>query len=284
MGIPFTKYCKASYNQLMHSISTMENSTRFERLPRLQTAYEYLHRVAFSVKGVRSVLDILAGDTICIMGNPKFTNLVLTRLCVSCLLPRRHGGLGIYNSSSSVFILDAGNCTDVYQYITFMKQCGLDIKIALQRIVLSRLFTIYQLVNSILYELPKIIQEFNAKIVVISDLLHMFVNNPQLHTNEVETLLKEIGNSLYKITKRSNILLLTSLCSTNNNNDQLHDLSSNFLHLFNKGIEIVENKTNDRLKLRILDKHSIPFQDLVIRKQVGLSIEDLLAVPIQSEN
>ncbi len=166
-----------------------------------------------------------------------------------------------------------------------MKQCGLDIKKSLQRIVLSRLFTIYQLVNSILYELPKFIQEFNVKIVIISDLLHMFVDNPQIHTNEVETLLKEIGNSLYKITKRNNILLLTSLYLTSNNNDQSYDLSSNFLHLFNKGIEIVENKTNDRLKLKILDKYSIPFQDLVIRKQVSLSIEDLLVVnPIQSEN
>lgn len=269
----------------MHSISTIENSTRFGRLPSLQTAYEYLYRVAFSVKGVHSALDILAGDTVCIIGNPKFTNLILARLCVSCLLPRRHGGLEIYNSSSSVFILDAGNCTNVYQHITFMKQCGLDIKKALQRIVLSRLFTIYQLVNSILYELPKFIQEFNVKIVIISDLLHMFVDNPQLHTNEVETLLKEIGNSLYKITKRNNILLLTSLYPTSNNNDQSYDLSSNFLHLFNKGIEIVENKTNDRLRLKILDKHSIPFQDLAIRKQVSLSIEDLLVVsPIQSGN
>jgi hypothetical protein len=269
----------------MHSISTIENSTRFGRLPSLQTAYEYLYRVTFSVKGVHSALEILAGDTVCIIGNPKFTNLILARLCVSCLLPRRHGGLEIYNSSSHIFILDVGNCTNVYQHITFMKQCGLDIKKSLQRIVLSRLFTIYQLVNSILYELPKFIQEFNVKIVIISDLLHMFVDNPQIHTNEVETLLKEIGNSLYKITKRNNILLLTSLYLTSNNNDQSYDLSSNFLHIFNKGIEIVENKTNDRLKLKILDKHSIPFQDLVIRKQVSLSIEDLLVVsPIQSEN
>jgi hypothetical protein len=268
----------------MYSISKIENSTRFGRLPSLQTAYEYLYKVTFSVKDVHSALEILAGDTVCIIGNPKFTNLILARLCVSCLLPRRHGGLEIYNSSSSVFILDAGNCTNVYQHITFMKQCGLDIKKALQRIVLSRLFTIYQLVNSILYELPKFIQDFNVKIVIISDLLHMFVDNPQLHTNEVETLLKEIGNSLYKIVKRNNILLLTSFCPTSNNNDQSYDLSSNFLHLFNKGIEIVENKTNDRLKLKILDKHSIPFQDLVIRKQVGLSIEDLLVSPIQSEN
>lgn len=258
----------------MSNIPTTEDSIRLKRLPHLQTAYEYLHRVSFNVKGMRSPLDLLAGDMVCIIGSSEFTNTVLTRLCVLCLLPRRHGGLGLYNSSSSVFILDAGNCTNVYQYVTFMKQSGLDIKRALQRIVISRLFTIYQIVNSVLYELPKIIQEFNAKVVVIPDLLKMFVDNPQPHTKEVEVLLKEIRNSLYKVIRRNNIVLIASLHS-NYNSEQLSGLSSNFLYLFNKGIEIVENKTNKRLKLRILEKPSVPFQDFVIRKQVGLSIEDL---------
>jgi len=256
----------------MSNIPTTEDSIRLKRLPHLQTAYEYLHGVSFNVKGMRSLLDILAGDMVCIIGSSEFTNTVLTRLCVLCLLPRRHGGLGLYNSSSSVFILDAGNCTNVYQYVTFMKQSGLDIKRALQHIVISRLFTIYQIVNSVLYELPKIIQEFNAKVVVIPDLLKMFIDNPQPHTKEVEVLLKEIRSSLYKMINRNNIILIASLYS---NSEQLSGLSSNFLHLFNKGIEIVENKTNERLKLIILEKPSVPFQDFVIRKQVGLSIEDL---------
>ncbi len=100
----------------------------------------------------------------------------------------------------------------------------------------------------------------------------MFVNDPQPHTKETEVLLKEIRSSLYKMINRNNIILIASLYS---NSEQLSGLSSNFLHLFNKGIEIVENKTNERLKLRILEKPSVPFQDFVIRKQVGLSIEDL---------
>ena len=102
----------------------------------------------------------------------------------------------------------------------------------------------------------------------------MFIDNPQPHTKEVEVLLKEIRNSLYKVIRRNNIVLIASLHS-NYNSEQLSGLSSNFLYLFNKGIEIVENKTNERLKLIILEKPSVPFQDFVIRKQVGLSIEDL---------
>jgi hypothetical protein len=72
----------------MSNISITENLIRLERLPRLQTAYEYLSRVSFNVKGMRSPLDILAGDMVCIMGSSEFTNTVLARLCILCLLPR----------------------------------------------------------------------------------------------------------------------------------------------------------------------------------------------------
>jgi hypothetical protein len=46
---------------------------------------------------------------------------------------------------------------DIYQYVSFARQYGLDIKKFLQTIVVSRMFTIYQLANTIIYELPKII-------------------------------------------------------------------------------------------------------------------------------
>jgi hypothetical protein len=88
-------------------------------------------------------IDILADDKVCIVGNSEFTNLIITRLSVLCLLPKNHGGLGIYDSFATIFILDAGNITDVYQYVTLMKQGRLSIKKAMHRIMISRLSTVY---------------------------------------------------------------------------------------------------------------------------------------------
>lgn len=252
----------------MSNILQTEKPIQLHTLTGIRSAYEYLHRVSFNIKGMKYPLDLLAGDKVCIVGNSELTNMILTRLCVLCLLPRKHGGLGIYDSSSSIFILDAGNCTNVYQYVTFMKKGGLTIKKALQHIVISRLFTIYQLVNSIVYELPKIIQKYDVKVVAIPDLMQMFIDSPQSQSREIKRLLKEIENSLYNI-KRNNILLITSLPSNS-------AISSNFLHLFNKRIEAVENKSNERFRLRILERPYIQIQNFVLLKEnKALTISDL---------
>ena len=70
-------------------------------------------------------------------------------------------------------------------------QVGLDIikKKVSQSIIVSRVFLGYQLANLISYELPNVIeqQQFdNAMFIVISDLLGMFVKDPQIEIKEAE--------------------------------------------------------------------------------------------------
>ncbi len=104
-----------------------EQSTRFK------TAYDYLNKITFTINGLNT--DLLVGDIVSIIGISRIINLILTRICVSSLLPKRHGGLCKRNLNSNLFILDAGNSTDVYQFVDFMKQYGLDIKKTLQKII-----------------------------------------------------------------------------------------------------------------------------------------------------
>lgn len=59
--------------------------------------------------------------------------------------------------NSNVLVIDAGNSIDVYQYVEFAKQYGLDTTQVLQRVVVTRVFTLYQLVHLIVYNLPKMI-------------------------------------------------------------------------------------------------------------------------------
>jgi hypothetical protein len=65
--------------------------------------------------------------------------------------------------------VDAGNSLDFYQYENFARQYCLDIKEILQRIVV-------QLADLIINELPKVIKQFDTRLVVISDLLHIDCN------------------------------------------------------------------------------------------------------------
>jgi hypothetical protein len=93
------------------------------------------------------------------------------------MLPKRHGGIG--TGYSKILAVDAGNCSDVYQVVDFARQYGLEIKRVLKNISVSRVFTIYQLANLVINELPRIIQPEN-NMIVIYGLLHLFVSDPLL--------------------------------------------------------------------------------------------------------
>jgi RecA/RadA recombinase len=92
-------------------------------------------------------------------------------------MSRRHGGFG----SPSVIFIDAGNCSDIYQCVNFARQYGLDIQKVMDSIIVSRPFNIHQLTGLLIDELdPSVVtQRFDAKLVVISDLLKMFTPQQQ---------------------------------------------------------------------------------------------------------
>src|SRR5213594_1625725 len=173
--------------------------------PKLKTAYDYLNRLSFTINGTcNKTVELLAGDAVCLLGDSRMINLMLTKIAIHSLLPKKYGG---FSRNSKVFILDAGNCTDVYQFVDFMKQYGLDTKKTLRKIMVSRVFTVYQLTHFLKYELSKAIREYKSNMVIIPDLLSMLVQEPDINIGEVEFLLTEITEALKNITVNNEVLL-----------------------------------------------------------------------------
>lgn len=247
-------------------------SLKGEVLPSLKTAYDYFNKTILLIG--RTNLDLFLGDTLSITGSSSLLhNTILTKVCVSSLLPKRHGGFG---TSSSIFILDAGNNTDVYQHIEFMRRLGLNINNTLNRIIVSRVFTIYQLTDFIVDEMPSLIQKHNINLVAIPDLLQMFFQDASLDIREAEYLLKAIEGVLRKISLTNDILLLSSV-TFNNRYPMVEPAQRILFKIFNKLIEITKNKTNNRLTVKIFEKQK--YTDYItIKKQCVLSIEELLAI------
>jgi hypothetical protein len=130
------------------------------------------------------------------------TQLLIDRLCVHSLLPRRHGGIG--EGYSKIIAIDAGNCSDVYQIVNFARQYGLKINGVLQNMMVSRVFTIYQLAHLVIDELPLIIEQLSADkrrnyVIVIYGLLHLFESDPHIYKANAKQIIKEIAVSLRKI-------------------------------------------------------------------------------------
>jgi len=122
------------------------------------------------------------------------TQKVLERICVRAQLPHRYGGL-----DTDVLLIDGANSSDLYLCVDFAQQYGLDVGETLNRIITSRAFTVYQLTDLIIQELQNAITQYNSKIVIISNLLYFFTNDPYLNTKEMRTILEQITSSLEKI-------------------------------------------------------------------------------------
>ena len=192
------------------SITTTTFETAYNIQQKRRTSTKLIF---FDIAEIDSFLDLSdRGGSICVASSRSgdgdswhANNTLVTRLCVRALMPRRHGGFG----SPSVIFIDAGNCSDIYKCVSFIRQYGLDQQKTLDRIIVSRPFTIHQLARLIIYEVALVLQRTDARLVVISDLLRMFVQDPQIDPDEARWLVKEIARSLRKLS--SQVLVVISL-------------------------------------------------------------------------
>ena len=197
--------------------------------PLLRPKFQTASRLCFDIEKIDSVLKLGIGDRVCIIGNHSKT--LVERLIISSLLPESHGGFG----SKNVIIIDAGNCSDVYRCVNLARQYGLDIKNILKRIIVSRPFTIYQLAELAVNELPKVMKKFDAKTIIVSDILHLFVNDPQVKF-EAKKVLKPIMNSISQFSKISLNIIVISF-----HNDVPSEYSRFLFSNFNKFIQTAGN-------------------------------------------
>jgi hypothetical protein len=169
--------------------------------------------------------------------------------------------------------------------VNFARQYGLEIEKVLDSIIVSRPFTIHQLAGLIINELEQstaIVQRFGAKLVVISDLLKMFIQDPQqIDTDEARWLVKEIVKALLRLA--NHVLVVISL----------HKLPSQFcdliLPLFDICIDIDATATataaticsqQKTLQMKIISnrRHG---GDSTSCGKVSLTEKDLQIVPVR---
>jgi hypothetical protein len=158
----------------------------------------------FDIERLDSPLNLSSHGSLCIVGEQMYTQPLIDRLSVHSMLPKRHGGIS--EGYSRIIAIDAGNCSDVYQIVSFARQYGLEIKKVLQNMFVSRVFTIYQLAHLVIEEVPRIIEQLSADmrknhVIVVSGLLHLFVSDPHIDIVDAKQLIKEIAASIRKISE-----------------------------------------------------------------------------------
>ncbi|WP_158384843.1 hypothetical protein [Candidatus Nitrososphaera evergladensis] len=187
-------------------------------LPEFQIA-QAVPALTFDLKQIDAFfLGSRIGDILCIVGSRE--TLLASRLSVRALLPKRLGGL-----ESHVLFIDGGNNSDIYQCVNFARQYGLDIKKVLEGIVVSRTFTIHQLAWLVIHELPKAIERFGSKLVIISGILTLFTQDPQVDQKEARRLLREMMIAIKRISGKA-LVVITA--------DSIHGYEDIFAKLKNR--------------------------------------------------
>lgn len=173
-------------------------------VPKFKTALEYRDKFTFGIEVLDTKLQLHLDDMIAVFGETRYTSALMTRLVVRSLLPHNHGGV----DAETVIVIDADNSSNPYLYVDFARRYGMHYKNVLHKVLVSRQFTIYQLTHTIIYDLPKRIQLYKPKIVVISGFLDQFYQDPYISVAEAESLVSQIVTSLHKI--KDIFIILTS--------------------------------------------------------------------------
>ena len=185
--------------QQISPISPVKFRTAFEELCNKHVLLDC------GIEKIDSILKLTLGDRLALIGNQKYTQMFVTKLCVNALLSSSSSRPSKKTTASrfhtpNVILVDAGYCCDFYQYVNFARQYYRRdvISRVLGNTIVTRPFTVYQLTDIVVNQLPQIIHQYDAKMVVVSDLLDMFVRDLQIESNEAIYLINQIINSITK--------------------------------------------------------------------------------------
>jgi DNA-directed RNA polymerase subunit RPC12/RpoP len=225
--------------------------------PKIQTVDTLLQKkLRFDIPKIDSFIGLSATDLCCISGYSA--NLLLTRLCVRSLLPERYGGL----ASPYVMVADTGNSTDVYGAVNFARQYGMSKENITDRILVIRAFTVHQVRRLLSVELPKIIQKYQVRSVIVPGLLNTFDEDPNMRMKDINKEIAKIMKAINELSTR--VLVITSV-------QQEGRYSEPVLCTFKKFINLVKIEKHGTLKAEIYNQ--------VDNKVVNLTERELKVIP-----
>jgi len=155
---------------------------------------------------IRNVTDLFPGFALgdfAVIYGPSVTSLT-SLLCVRAQLPTQLGGLG-----SNVIFIDGGNTFRLYQVTRFAQLQHLDPKKTLEKIFVSRAFTAYQLTALIMERLKCAIEEYDAKVVIVSDVAGLFLDK-DIPDEEAEQVYAQIIAYLQNLARQNQIVLIAT--------------------------------------------------------------------------
>ena len=165
------------------------------------------------------------------------------RLSVKSQLSRDFGGW----ESPSIFI-DAGNSFDIYLFTDISREYGIQPKKALDGIIISRSFTIFQLLHTIKHKLPEIIDRTSSRFIVISDIFNMFTED--VDNIDSKKMVMDMIEMIIKLCKTKRISILATNWTNRNDFEDIIRPRANMLVEFREqkntiDVSLIKHPTRD---------------------------------------
>jgi Rad51 len=156
-----------------------------------------------SIRGVKEVFPGFAlGDFAVLQGSSVLS--LASLLCVKAQLPIQLGGL-----QSSVIFIDGGNTFRLYQIAQLAQIHHLNPKNVLDNIYISRAFTAYQTAALIKDQLREAVKNYNAKLVIISDIAGFFLDK-DVAEDEAQRIFSQVTAYLSNFARESQTIVLAT--------------------------------------------------------------------------
>jgi len=156
----------------------------------LLNGQQKLPDLTFGVEAFDSALTLNFGQFIVFQGRPS--NALCVLLCVRAMLPQPLG------PNCNALFIDGGNNFDPYSIANNSVEQGLDPESVLERLHVSRAFTHHQLACIIIDKLPQAVEEFKAKLVVVSDITQLYCD-PDVRDDDKDDSLRIFDKTVHTL-------------------------------------------------------------------------------------
>jgi hypothetical protein len=161
-------------------------------------------RLSLNIENVDGLFPgFMLGDFAVLHGSSTIQSL-LSSLCVRAQLPYQLGGL-----ETNVLFVDGSNSFRLYDVSTIAQSFELDPGTVLGRIFVSRAFTAYQLISLVFEQLQRAIEKYDSKLVIISNLAQLFLDN-DIPKKEAEEVFLQLTAYLASFAKRNRVILVVT--------------------------------------------------------------------------
>lgn len=213
-------------------------------------------RLFFCDEGLDKLVEGLRLGQLVFLYGSRGCLAVSELLCVRSQLSPDRGGLG----SDCIFI-DGGNTFDPYLLVQYAEESLLDRDKVLDRTLVSRAFTCYQLASLITQTLPKAVHERRIRLVIVSDIVDLYCD-ADLRDSRSLDLFKATLNSLVTTARAERaIVLATSLDQT---------VSGQFLCAVRQRADVILRfEERESFTKLTLEKYPARAREFVIIRQVA---------------